>query len=419
MTVGLPAPGTPGPSLIDSSSSVTPPPPPSMAAPAVAPLGKGRIRLEPTMGVHIQTAAATPPPPPAGLQMRSKVESILAPPPARTAKGAPAPGGVARGGVPVPGGGVVKAPPPPGSGKPVQPARPARPPPKRTSAELGVLMDSRLATAVASACDITSFINRSKRDRVANTLALLGLPAGPSVSAESRKPAGVVRAVAAAASGTVKAEPGVAVKAEPGVAVRAGAPVKLGTAPLPTLARALAQGREPSAAQREFHVTAGRVGKRHRRAARSASSAAAAVRRAVAAEAQAAAVATTPLGLHVEVDTAFGLPVVVGALPAAPVPVPRIRLQVAGDYPRGGASYTLEYEPAVGCGELLRAVDVRIAQCRTRALGAGVGVGATLAAWAAAAHAWAEAQASTPPAALTGAAPVGGPAAAPLDAMAG
>lgn len=414
VTVNLSAPGTPGPSLFDSSSSVTPPPPPSAVAPAPAPLGKGRIRLEPNISALPQTA--TEQPKPAVPPVRPKVETVLAPPRARVVKGAPAPGGA--GAPPAPVGTVAGAPTP----VPAQPGPQAKPPPKRTTVELLGQMEARLSAAVASAHDISSFINRSKQDRVFNTLTLLGLPASSITVSEPGKPQGsspgganavasvsgrtgstptpTAAAVSPAAATDSKGSPAVGAAAAPGRVdvkvehgVAKGAATKRSATDPANLARALGQEQEPSAAQREFHVSAGRIGKQRKRPAVRDTRTLVAVQRAVSAEALAAAAAVAPLALHVHLEEEFGLPVLVGTLLHTPVDVPRIRLRVAHDYPRGGASYALQYEPSASGKELLRQVEASIAKCRTRALGAGVSVEATLKAWATATQEWAEAQA--------------------------
>lgn len=427
VTVNASAPGTPGPSLFDSSSSVTPPPPPSAAAPAPAPLGKGRIRLEPNVSALTQTATeqAKPTVPP----VRPKVETAVAPPRARVPKGAPVPGGVNA--VPAPVGTLAGAPTP----VPTKPGPPAKPAPKRTTAELMSQMDARLLAAVESARDISSFINRSKQDRVSNTLALLGLPVSPITAAMSGKPQrsspGGANSVAlvggrttptvtssaatesatavtgikgAAAAGATTAPGRVDIKVEKGVTK--DVVTKRSVIDPANLARALGQERELSAAQREFHVSAGRIGKQRKRPVVRDTRRFSTVQRAVSAEAAAAATAVAPLALHVQLEVEFGLPVVVGTLLHTPVEVPRIRLRVAHDYPRGGASYALQYEPSEAGKELLQQVESSIAKCRTRALGAGVGVEATLKAWATASQAWAEAQVAEPVPAVAPVAPV-------------
>lgn len=425
VTVNVSAPGTPGPSLFDSSSSVTPPPPPSVVAPAPAPLGNGRIRLEPNISAVAQTATeqAKPAVPP----VRPKVETVVAPSRARVVKGASVSGGA--GAVPTPVGTVAGAPIP----VPAKPGPPAKPAPKRTTAELMGQMDARLLAAVESARDISSFISRSKQDRVSNTLALLGLPATPTTTSESVKPqsslpAGAsavapvggrvgptltptAAAVSAAAATSTKGAPAggaaeagrVGIKVEQGVIT--GAATKRNAIDLANLARALGQERELSAAQREFHVSAGRIGKQRKRTALRVNRTLATLQRAVSAEALAAATAVAPLALHVQLEEEFGLPVLVGTLLHTPVDVPRIRLRVAHDYPRGGASYALQYKPSRAGTELLRQVEASVAKCRTRALGSGVGVEATLKAWATATHAWAEAQVAEPVPADAAAAP--------------
>lgn len=416
VTVNVSAPGTPGPSLFDSSSSVTPPPPPSVVAPAPAPLGNGRIRLEPNIIAVAQTATeqAKPAVPP----VRSKVETVVAPSRARVVKGASVSGGA--GAVPTPVGTAGARTP-----VPAKPGPPAKPAPKRTTAELIGQMDARLFAAVESARDISSFISRSKQDRVSNTLALLGLPATPTTTSESVKPQSslpgganavtpvdgrvgptltpTVAAVSAAAATSTKGAPAggavaeagrVGIKVEQGVIT--GAATKQNAIDPVNLARALGQERELSAAQREFHVSAGRIGKQRKRTGLRGNRTLATLQRAVSAEALAAATAVAPLALHVQLEEEFGLPVLVGTLLHTPVDVPRIRLRVAHDYPRGGASYALQYEPSRAGTELLRQVEASVAKCRTRALGSGVGVEATLKAWATATQAWAEAQVAEP-----------------------
>jgi len=161
------------------------------------------------------------------------------------------------------------------------------------------------------------------------------------------------------------------------------------------LARTLGPDRHLTAAQRAFHVNSRPISK-NRRPARSDAAVPAAVRRTVAEEVAASAAELAALGVDVVLAEEFGLPVVVATALNSPVPAPRIRVRVSLDYPRGGASYTLEYLPSPHGTELVRLVDVRIAQCRTRHLGASVGVAATLKAWAAATQAWADAQMEVP-----------------------
>eukprot|EP00168_Porphyra_purpurea_P006718 TRINITY_DN1826_c0_g1_i9.p1 TRINITY_DN1826_c0_g1~~TRINITY_DN1826_c0_g1_i9.p1 ORF type:complete len:326 (-),score=55.06 TRINITY_DN1826_c0_g1_i9:388-1365(-) len=306
--------------------------------------------------------------------------------------------------------------------EPVQSGPSAAPPPKRTSAELLNLMETRMAAAIASAHDISSFINWSKQERVSNTLALLGLPASPSTSSESRQASGsLTDGAAVAASGTSAARaPNAAatatnsagaatgaaaaaaaaatsgrplVKVEPGTGTAAVA--KEQAARGANLARTLGQDRQQTAAQKVFNVKARTISK-NPRPARSDVAVSAAVRRTVAAELAAAAAELAALGVDVVVAEEFGLPVVVATALHAPVPAPRVRLRVSRDYPRGGASYALEYLPSFLGKELVRLIDARIAQCRTRHSGPGVGVAATLKAWAAATQVWADAQVAVP-----------------------
>lgn len=324
------------------------------------------------------------------------------------------------------------------SSTPVQSGPPAAPPTKRTPAELINIMEARMAAAVASALDISAFINRSKQERVASTLTQLGLPA-PATMSQARQPSGSLTVGAAgttpgelsdkapstasaadgaastATRGAVTAANGPApsfastdlaasacppiVKAEPGV-INAAAVMQQALSAA-DLTRTLGQDRQLTAAQQVFHISARPIGKK-RRSARSDRAVSVTVQRTVAAEVAAAATELASLGVDVDVSEEFGLPVVVATALNAPVPAPRVRVRVSRDYPRGGASYSLEYLPSPLGKDLVRMVDARLLQCCTQQPGAGVGVAATLKAWAISTQAWADAQVAVP---AVGAAP--------------